>query len=111
MNPSDRKLGDKHKKYLLGLAHVYVKNSQSEKAIIIYEALWHIFSDTEKENIAFCLGYLYLKIRRFEKALFYADTYLKKKSSSVGFLVKAQILFRLGREQEAKEATHRFLTY
>lgn len=111
MNPPERKIGDKHKQYLLALAHVYVKNSQSDKAIIIYEALWHIFSDTEKENIAFYLGYLYLKTQGFEKALFYTDTYLEKSSSSVGFLLKAQILFKLGREQEAKEATHRFLTY
>jgi tetratricopeptide (TPR) repeat protein len=111
MNPSEHKLGDTHRQCLLALAHVYVKNSQSDKAIIIYEALWHIFPDTEKENIAFCLGYLYLKTRRFEKALFYTDTYLEKQSSSIGFLLKAQILFRLGRKQEAKEATGRFLTY
>jgi len=109
MNPSERNISDQHRQYLLALAYIYVKNSQSDKAIIIYEALWHVFPDTDTENIAFCLAYLHLKTQSFEKALTYAESYLEKNPSSTGFLLKAQILFNLGREQEAREATHRFL--
>ncbi len=100
-------INEKQKDFLQIMAFVYAQNDQFEKAIIIYKALWLLFPDSEK--LAFCLGYSYLRIQQFEKALFYADTYLARNSSCLGYLLKAKALSELGRKHEAKEAIGLYL--
>jgi tetratricopeptide (TPR) repeat protein len=100
-------INEKHKDYLYILAYMYLKNNQMEKAITVYKALWHLFP--ESESPSFCLSYLHLHTRQFESALFYADTYLAKKNTPLGFLLKSQALFMLGRNFEAKKVITHFL--
>lgn len=108
MSSLNHELNETHKQYLLVLANIYLKNNQLEKVITIYKVLWHLYPDTE--TIAFCLGYLYLNTGQFDSALFYTDLYLTKKHSDLGFFLKSQILLKLDRPYEAKEAVSHFLT-
>jgi tetratricopeptide (TPR) repeat protein len=101
-------IGPVHKDYLLVLAYMYMKNNQLEKAITIYQALRHLFP--ESEGMSFCLSYLYYQSQQYDTALFYADSHLSKKPSALGFLLKSQVLSKLGRHAEAKEAIRRFLS-
>jgi tetratricopeptide (TPR) repeat protein len=107
MSSMKRCVNEKHKNYLFFLAYVYLNNSQPEKAIVIYKALWYLYP--ESENIAFCLGYLYFNTGQFDIALYYVDSYLNKKHSALGYFLKAQILLKLGRQPEAEEAIRQFL--
>ena len=100
-------IGSEHRDYLSILAYIYLKNNQLEKAITVYKALWHLYP--ESESMAFSLSYLYLRTRQFESALFYADAYLAKRRTSLGYLLKGQALLQLGRNYEAKEAIRHFL--
>jgi tetratricopeptide (TPR) repeat protein len=100
-------LGEKQKSYLLVLAHIYLRNNQMQKAITIYKALWHLFP--ENEGIAFCLSYLHLSTGQYDLALTYAEAYIGRKNSGLGFLLKGKSLLMLGRRYEAQEAVKQYL--
>ena len=99
-------VSQKQKDFLQILAHLYVQNDQFKKAIIVYKALRELFP--KDGSLAFCLSYLYLKIEQFDTALFYANTYLKKQPTGLGYILKGKILFKLGRSYEAKETISQF---
>lgn len=107
MSPQKSYISAKQKDYLSILAYIYLKNNQLEKAITVYKALWHLFP--ESESMAFSLSYLHLRTHQFESALFYADAYLDKCGTSLGYLLKGRALLKLGRNYEAKEAIRQFL--
>lgn len=99
-------VSEKQKNFLQILAYMYVQNVQFDKAIIVYKALMELFPENDK--ITFCLSYLYLNTEQFDTALYYADTYLNRHPTGLGCLLKGKVLFKLGRNYEAKETISEF---
>lgn len=100
----------RQKDFLALLGHNYLKSNKLEEATVVYQALYHLFP--ESENFSFCLSYLYLKQKQYEKALYYVEIYLVegKGTQKLAYLIKSQALFNLGRLNEAKKCAQTYIT-
>jgi tetratricopeptide (TPR) repeat protein len=97
------------KNFLLLMGYNYIKSNKLEKAIVIYKAMYHLYP--ESDIFSFCLSYLYIQSKQYEKALFYAETYVSEKKGALrqGLFLKSKALFELGFIDEAhKSVKHYF---
>ena len=102
------RINDQQKDFLSILGYTYLKNNKLKKATTVYQALFHLFP--KSDYYSFCLSYLHLKQKQYEKALYYANIYLTncRNMNKLGYLIKSQALFNLGRRKEAKECAKAF---
>lgn len=103
---TDRKQRD----FLSVLGYNYLKKNKLEKAIIVYKALVLLYP--KSSQYAFSLSYLYHQTEQYEKALHYADVFLKSnptKKLSLGYYLKARTLQKLGQDDKAKYVASLFL--
>lgn len=102
-------ISHRQKDFLVLLGYNYLKSNQLKKAIIVYQALYHLFP--KSEEFSFCLSYLYLKQNQYEKALYYVEIYLteSKGIQKLAYLIKSKALFHLGRLNEAKKCARIFI--
>lgn len=102
-------LSQQHRDFLSLLGYTYLKSNKLEKAIVVYQALYHLCP--ESECFSFCLSYLYLQKKQYEKAMFYAEIYLSnnKRVLKLGHLIKSEALYNLGRSSEAQECAKFFI--
>jgi tetratricopeptide (TPR) repeat protein len=102
-------IGCRQKDFIARLGYNYLKNNKFKEAIVVYQALYHLFP--ESEHFSFCLSYLYLKQKQYEKALYYIEIYLvdRKGTQKLAYLIKSQALFNLDRLNEAKKCAQTYL--
>jgi tetratricopeptide (TPR) repeat protein len=103
-------IGCRKKDFLTRLGYNYLKNNKFKEATVVYQALYHLFP--ESEHFSFCLSYLYFKQKQYEKALYYVEMYLvdRKGTQKLAYLIKSQVLFKLGRLNEAKKCAQAYIT-
>jgi tetratricopeptide (TPR) repeat protein len=93
------------------LGFTYLQHKKFQKAQVVFELLEHFFGNDPL--ILKSLSYVYLKLKDYNKALFYADKYLEscpnEKEKKTAFLLKSQALWHLGKREEAKEFMLKFL--
>lgn len=105
---NERWITSEQKNFLLLVGYNYIKSNKLKKAIVIYKAMYHLYP--ESDIYSFCLSYLYLKSKEYEKALFYAETYLSEKKGGLrqGLFLKSKALFELGFTDEAKKSVRNY---
>ncbi len=91
------------------LGYTYLKNNKLEKAATVYQALHHLFPDSDYFSL--CLSYVYLQQKLYDKALHYANTHIRQKKRDIkyGYFLKSRALFSLGRRKEATEYARAFI--
>lgn len=104
-----KNINQQQKEFLSVLGYTYLKCNKLEKATVVYQALYHLFPDSE--YFAFCLSYLYLQQDKYAKALYYANAHIRQKKREIkfGYLLKSQALYHLGRRKQAKECARAFI--
>lgn len=91
----------REKDFLSLLGYNYIKSRKFENAAVIYKAMHHLFPDNR--NYKLYLSYLYLHIKEYKKAVYFADRYLENETENKqGSLIKGKALFELGSIEEAK---------
>lgn len=100
---------ERERDFLLLLGYNYLKSRKIKNSIVIYKALYHLYP--KSAILSLCLSFLYLQIRQYEEALFYAEIYItnKKGKHKQGRLIKSKALFELGLVEEAKECAQKIL--
>ena len=103
-------LSEAQKESLQVLADVYLNQSQSEKAVILLEALHDLYP--QDPSVVKALSYAYLLAGRPEDALTMSDVFLRLAGSSPDsnpiLLIRGQALWALGRVEEARTTMARY---
>jgi predicted Zn-dependent protease len=102
------RISDQQKDFLSILGYTYLKNNKLGNATTVYQALFYLFP--KSDYFSFCLSYLYLKQKQYEKALYYINIYFVNTTNPnrLSHLIKSQSLFHIGRRKEAKECAKAF---
>lgn len=99
------------KEALQVLADVYLNQAQSEKAVVLLEALHNL--DRRDPVVAKALSYGYLLIGRPEDALAMSDVFLRlvgaSPESNPILLIRGRALWALGRAEEARMTMNRYV--
>ena len=99
-----------HKEVLQILADVYLQQSQTDKAVTLLEALYHLYPNDAA--VAKALSYAYLLAGRAEDTLAMSDVFLRLAGSSSDsnpiLLIRSKALWTLGRVEEARTTLNRY---
>ena len=100
-------ISDQQENFLLLLGYNYLKGCKLEKAITIFKVLYYLYPKCDIYSL--CLSYLHLKLKQYEKTLFYAEIYMTKQNGKLkqGRLIKSKALFEMGLVEEAKKCVQK----
>lgn len=100
-----------HKEVLQVLADVFLNQGQSEKAVLLLEALYSLAPQDAQIVKALC--YAYLITGRYEQTLTMADVFLRLPGrvpeSTPILLIRSKALWALGRTEEARTSLNRYI--
>ncbi|MEI2740847.1 MAG: tetratricopeptide repeat protein [Candidatus Competibacter sp.] len=96
-----------HKDMLSVLGHFFLEHGQTDKALVLLDALQALFP--EDPDIAKSLSYACLQAGRYQEALDAANRGIAERDAAFIHLLRSKALWGLGRADEARACLARYL--